>query len=415
MPSYLEQLDAAPAAKRWAMARGWLFGEPLPFFAELRAKRPVLVLPELTLVTRFADCDRVLRNHATFGVDLYKPKQGGYWMAQDDTAQHWREKSIMRSILDYEEVAPMRAYVGQKAAALLAAAHGTMDVVGGLTRAVPVALTQDWFGYSDANPHDLEQWSYWNQQDAFHNQPFDAVAVADPGAIVRHRELSDLALAAYLAALIAARTVEIKTGGDRQDPVSRLLRLSFSGALKFSVEQVLSNVGGLLIGAVETTSHCAVNALQGLLGRPDVLAAARQAAIAADPAAFDGFVFECLRWKPAFPYFFRTCHAPTTLAQDTEFATAVPAGATVLAVTHSAMFDETMFADPDRFDPTRPTGDTFTFGLGLHECLGRAIGAAMIPEIVRQCLMLPGLRQVSPPDYKGGAVPEAYQLAWDAT
>jgi cytochrome P450 len=308
----------------------------------------------------------------------------------------------------------MRAYVGQKAAALLAAAHGAMDVVDGLTRAVPVALTQDWFGFDDANPHDLMEWSYWNQQDAFHNQPFDAIAVPDPGAIVRHRELSDLALAAYLGVLIAARTVEIKTGGDRQDPVSRLLRLAFSGALKFGVEQVLSNVGGLLIGAVETTSHCAVNALQVLFDRPDVLAAAREAAKAADPTAFDGFVFETLRFKPAFPYFFRTCHAPTTLAQDTEFATVIPPGATVLAVSHSAMFDEAVFANPEQFDPTRPTGDEFTFGQGLHECLGRAIGAAMIPEIVRQCLLLPNLRPVSPPDYRGGAAPEAYSLAWDA-
>jgi len=38
----------------------------------------------------------------------------------------------------------------------------------------------------------------------------------------------------------------------------------------------------------------------------------------------------------------------------------------------------------------------------------------MIPEIVRQCLRLPGLEPVGPPDYKGGAVPEAYQLKWTA-
>lgn len=412
MASYLERLDAAAPADRWPMARGWLFGEPLPFFAELREKRPVLPLPPLTLVTRYADCSEVFRRYDTFGVDLYKPKQGGYWMAQDDTAQHFREKAIMQSILDREDVPAIRAYVGQKAAERLKAAGGAMDVVAGLTRAVPVDLVQDWFGYDDANPSDLMQWSYWNQQDAFHNQAFDMVA--DPGAIVRHRELSDVALAAYLTALIAARTVEIKTGAQRHDPVTRLLKLSFSGALKFDVGQVISNVGGLLIGAVETTSHCAVNAIEFLLGHPEQLAAARAAASAADSAAFDGYVYEALRFHPAFPYFFRVCHAPTVLAGGTEFATEVPAGTTVMPVTHSAMFDERVFPNPETFDPTRPRGDEFTFGQGLHECLGRAIGEVMIPEIVRQCLRLPALQAVTPPDYKGGEAPEAYQLTWTA-
>jgi cytochrome P450 len=414
MPSYLERFDAAAPADRWPMVRGWLFGEPLPFFAELRASRPILVMPELTLATRYADCALVLRRFDAFGVDLYKPKQGQYWMAQDDTAQHWREKSIMRAILDHEEVPAIRDWVAAKAAGLLAAAGGRLEAVGGLTRAVPIALAKEWFGYADAGEHDLFEWSYWNQQDAFHNQPFDAVAVPDPGEIVRQRELASVGMIAYLGALIAGRTLEVKLGTTRHDPVTRLLRLSFSGALKFDVEQVPSNVSGLLIGGVETTSHCAVNTLQVLFSRPDVLAAATAAARADDPAAFDGFVWESLRFRPAFPYFFRTCHMPTVLCGGTPFATRIEPGVTVLAVTHSAMFDEAVFADPERFDPRRALGDEFTFGQGLHECLGRAIAQAMLPEIVRQCLRLDGLAPDGPPDYRGGAVPEAFTLTWNA-
>ena len=102
------------------MARGWLLGEPLPFFAELRAERPVLVLPELTLVTRYHDCAMILRRHQDFGVDLYRPKQGDYFMAQDDTADHWRDKSVMKSILDFEQVPAMRAFVGSRSLGLSA-------------------------------------------------------------------------------------------------------------------------------------------------------------------------------------------------------------------------------------------------------------------------------------------------------
>jgi len=412
MTSYLERFDAAKPQEQWPLVRRWLFEESLPFFAELRKNRPVLIMPELTLATRYADCSMILRCHDVFGVDLYQPKQGGYWMAQDDTAVHWREKSIMRAVLDREQIPAIRDFVGTTAAQLLAAAKGAMDVVGGLTRAVPIALVKDWFGDPDANAQHLTEWSYWNQQDAFHNQPFDAVAVPDPGAIVAKRQWANVRMALYLGRLVATRAAEVKLGSSRNDIVSRLLRLSFSGALEWDIRQVIFNVGGLLIGAVETTSHCAVNALEILFARPDVLAKAQAAAALADPAAFDGYVFEALRFKPAFPYFFRTCHAPTILSRGTPHAVVVQPGTTVLAVTHSAMFDDAVFGDPERFEPARPRGDAFTFGQGLHECLGRAIGSVMIPEIVRQCLRLRAIAPAAPVDYKGGSVPESYRLAW---
>ena len=52
---------------------------------------------------------------------------------------------------------------------------------------------------------------------------------------------------------------------------------------------------------------------------PELLAQAQAAA--ADEATFDGFVFEALRFNPAFPYFFRTCHTPTVLAGDRQQVT----------------------------------------------------------------------------------------------
>jgi hypothetical protein len=114
-------------------------------------------------------------------VALYKPKQGDYWMAQDDTAVHRREKSIMRAILDFEDIPAIRSFVGTKAAALLAAAGGSIDAVSGLSRAVPLALVQEWFGFVHSNADLLCKWSYWNQIDAFWSQPFDSIAWPDPG------------------------------------------------------------------------------------------------------------------------------------------------------------------------------------------------------------------------------------------
>ena len=412
MADYLQRFDAAPEPQRWALVRSWIFGEPLPFFAELRAQRPVLVMPEVTLATRFDDCAEILRRHDTFSVALYKPKQGDYWMDEDDTANHWREKSIMRSILDFEDIPPIRAYVANKAAKLLAAAGGSIDAVPGLSRAVPIALVQDWFGFANSDPALLRKWSYWNQIDTFWNQPFDAIAWPDPGKIVAERELANIEMVAYLVGLVALREGEYKLGLGGNDPLTRLLRLSSSNALKFDLKRVLLNFSGLLIGTVETTSHAVVNALDVLMGRRDLLNEARAVALTDNPAAIDGFVFEALRFRPAFPYFFRTCEQDTVLGRDESYQTPIKVGTTVLAVTHSAMFDPKAISHPDDFNSKRGMDNQFHFGLGLHECLGRAIGGAIIPEIVRQSLQLNGLA-AGPVDRRGGPVPESWQWRWN--
>jgi cytochrome P450 len=411
MATYLQRFDATPTAQRWKLVRGWIFNEPLPFFAELRRDRPILAMPEVTLASRFDDCMEILNRFDLFSVALYKPKQGDYWMAQDDTAVHWREKSIMRAILDFEDVPAIRTWVASKAAGLLGEANGSIEAVAGLTRAVPLALAQEWFGYAHGDTAAMCKWSYWNQLDAFWNQPFDAFTWPDPAAIVREREMVSAEMAVYLLALVTAREAEAKLGIHGHDSVSRLVALSQTGAIKFNMLRVVQNVGGLLIGAVETTSHCVVKALDWLIRHPDILAKAREAALSDDPAAVDGYVTEALRFLPPFPYFFRMCERDTVLGRGSAYETPITKGSTVLAVTHSAMFDPQALPHPDDFDPTRGPGNQFLLGHGLHECLGRAIASVMIPEMARQALRLNGLK-AGAVDYKGGPVPEAWQWNW---
>ena len=132
------------------------------------------------------------------------------------------------------------------------------------------------------------------------------------------------------------------------------------------------------------------------------------------PAEFDGYVFEALRFHPAFPYFARYCESPATVAAGTDYAHEIKPNTTVLAVTHSAMFDVTAFQNPEEFQASRSDSNAFHFGRGLHECLGRHIGRLMIPEIVRQVLLLPEIEAAGPVDKQGGPVPEAYPLRWNA-
>lgn len=414
MGQYLDQIDAAPDAEKWPLVRQLMLNERQPFFAELRDERPVLDLPDdLVFITRFADCTLALQRWHDFGVDLYKPKQGDYFMAQDDTPDHWRDKSIMKSILDFEEIPAIRQFVGEEAARILKAGNGSVDAPQQLTRMVPARLVQEFFGFTGSNANKLIEWSYWNQQDAFHNQPFDTDVIADPAHVVAERKKAGIRLALYLGRVLLVRGAQLALHRNKNDSVTRLLRLKFSGGIKWSLSKVLFNAGGLLIGTIETTSGCVSTALAELLGRPDQLAAAKAAAADPDPSVFDGYVFEALRYNPVFPYFFRVCHTPTLLAGGTPHAKVVEPGKTVIICTHSAMFDESTFGDPLSFDPKRSIWQTFTLGYGHHECLGRAIAAAMIPEIVRQVLLLPNVRAEGPLVFKEG-VPEHLPLRWDA-
>ena len=413
MKSYLQKIEKTSVDKRWRKIRKWIYAEPFELYEEMRQSRPILELPEVTLVARFSDCVGVLRQYDAFTVALYKPKQSSFWMSQDDTAQHWREKSIMRSILDREQLADVRQYVADKASSLLQKAEGKIEAVNGLSRAVPIAFVQERFGFDESDPKDIAEWSYWNQYDAFHNQPFDSIVVKDPEAVVANREAAAQGLGAYLANLIQRRAAELKAGKDNNDPATRLLKLSLSGALaEFDLTRVGSNVGGLLIGTVETTSHAIINALEWLFEHPGILSQAVSAAAKDDPSEFDGYVFEALRFNPPFKYFFRLCEKETQLATGTDYAHTIKPGTIVLPLMHSAMFDETVFPDPKTFNPTRSQKNTFHFGYGLHECLGIHIGYQMVPEIARQVLLLPGVKAVSQVKKKGGPFPEIYRLKW---
>lgn len=251
-----------------------------------------------------------------------------------------------------------------------------------------------------------------------------------------HQRISDThnkvsaALAKYITELIAHRLLLVRLGAPfhwisrlwkrllgnadelADDIVARMLRSRFPGEVDFDIKRLGVNAGGLLIGAVETTAQAVAQIIAYLIESPEWFARAQEAARRPDPAQFDSIVWEALRYVPISPYMFRTCATDTTIAQGTDRATMVRAGSHVLTLTQSAMFDSNAFDDPDEFKPNRNWYHYFHFGFGSHECLGKYVGMVMIPEIVRQLFLRPGLKANGHIDYKGGPFPEKYELTW---
>src|SRR2546426_2913461 len=438
--NYLEQFDAAAAADRYPLVRRWIDTEPLPFFKELREKRPILVTPVCTLITRFDDVTEVLNMPLIFTAALYLPKMGNgiYLMAHDDDALHTREKSLMQGMLNRDDLPQVRAMVAGTAKGLLDSANGRMEAINGYCRMVPATLVQEYFGLTGIDKKDLIEWSYWNQADTFYNQPFDLLTDEKRKEISDRHTQTGEQLAKYIAELILARVLAVKAEqaehalfapwyllrtlvrrllGKKNDKltdniVTRMVRTAYPGAVDFDIKRLAINAGGLLIGAIETTSQAVAQVIQYLLDDPQWLAKEKSAAQFGNPAEFDGIVWEALRFVPISPYLFRLAASDYTVAKGTDHATTITKGTYVLPVTQSAMFDPKAFENPDQFIPGRNWYHYFHFGFGSHECLGKYFGMVMIPEMVRQSLLRPGIKANGSIDYQGGHLPQRYDLTW---
>ncbi|MGH1569574.1 cytochrome P450 [Methylobacterium sp. P31] len=269
---------------------------------------------------------------------------------------------------------------------------------------------QRYFGLS-MQDDGLLRWSYANQFDQFNNLPFDQRADSD--SIHAAADQAREEMRAAFASIIPARVAALEAGSDVPDDVlTRLLRLHMPAMAGFGMDRVVINVGGLLIGAIETTSEAVVNALAEILRRPEIHDAARAAALRG-PDAFDGYVWEALRFAPIVAFMFRQAETDHVLGRGTPRETGVAKGRVVLPLSLSAMFDADWVPDPERFDPTRPDHAYLHFGLGHHECLGRYVAGVMIPEIVRRILLRGGLRADGIVEDGGTPFPTAFRISYD--
>jgi len=437
--SYLERYDAAADAEKFALLYKWMWEEPLPLFAELREKRPILVTPEATLITRFDDVTDVLNMPKIFTVQLYLPKMGDgiFLMAHDDDALHWREKSMMQSLLNRDDLPFVRKMIADISKKILDEANGKIEIVNQFCRMVPATLVQDYFGLTGVDRTELMEWSYWNQYNTFHNQPFDIMPTEKKRDIEAQQARTSKKLGIYIAELMVRRTLAVKLENANlirslwyklrllarllmgkkneslnDDIVTRMLRNHFPDAMDLDIKRLGVNAGGLLIGAVETTSQAVAQVIQYLLTSPEWLTRAKLTAAKDDPTEFDAIVWEALRFVPIAPYLFRKSASEFTVGLGTDYATTIPAGTYVLPATQSAMFDARAFENPEQFIPNRNWYHYFHFGFGSHECLGKYVGMVMIPEMVRQVFLRQDIRANGPMDYKGGPFPENYELSW---
>ncbi|HKQ04962.1 MAG TPA: cytochrome P450 [Blastocatellia bacterium] len=366
-------------------------------FAGLREHKPIVLVRGFAIVTRHADVTEVLAQDEHFTVrQIYAAKMertsGSFFLGMDRGEQYSREHGLLRQATRPADDLPrIASFVSTRADQLIEAARpdGKIEVVNGLFRLVATRLVADYFGVPGPNEATQMNWHRAIFRDIFLNLNNDpqVTASADTAA----RQMND-----YMDELIARRKAELAAGQNgRDDFLTRLLRMQSQTEPAIDDAWIRRNVGGTILGAIETTSKAATQALDQLLSRPEQLQASQQAARAGDDRLLSAYVFEALRFNPHNPIIIRHCDKPYTLARGSRYEATIPEGTLVFAGTVAAMFDPEAFPAPDEFRSNRPTEPFLHFGYGMHTCFGEYINRVQLPVALQRLLRLKSIRRAA--------------------
>lgn len=388
--------------------------KPDLLFALIRNTRPNLVLGKKgpVFITRFNDVQEALSRPDVFNVTyapMMDPSVGPYMLGRDCTEINQRDKGIMRAYMRMEDLPNVRMMVKRLVAEAVESQiydNKQIEVVGTVSRMVPVKLTGEYFGFPGPDAAAMFRWSRATQYDMFHNLDNDAKVHEDN--IRAGREMR-----AWLQDFLPERRAGIEQGDESDDVLTRLLKSELPPVLGFDEERIIANIMGTLVGAVETSSAAIVQILDQLFRRPVMLKEAIGVANGNDDALMYRYCWEALRFNPINPFVVRRCASDYRIAAGTLRGVTVPAGATVLVSTRSAMRDGRQVKTPGSFVIDRPDYHYMHLGYGMHTCLGDQVSRVQVPEIVKRILQIPGVRPVGGIDMQGGPFPERYLIAYD--
>ncbi len=169
-----------------------------------------------------------------------------------------------------------------------------------------------------------------------------------------------------------------------EDLLSRLVtERVIPGELK--EEELLSMAMLLLVAGHETTANMIGMSALALLEHPEHLDALRE-----DPGLAPNLVEELLRYCTVV----RTGLPRLALEDAVIGGREIKAGEGVVAMLSMANRDESVFHDPEFFDPRRNEAHRhMAFGFGLHQCIGQPLARAELRiALVQLAKQFPGLR-----------------------
>ena len=396
--SFLEGYDRIPLdkpAERTAFFIAALRSDWQALYAELRRNRPILEVPLFTIIAAGNDVQQALVNEHAFFVSPYRetidPAIGPFMLSRDGSEINWQEKGLMQALLRFEDLPRVVELVERVAADSLRNGDSKIELVSRLGRLIPLRIVKDHFGFDNASDADMLRWSRAIQSDIFRN-------FANVPAIRETSVRAGAEMQAHVVRLIADRLAGPNLYASSPRPVDRLISQLRSPEPPMVLQRAISNICGLLVGAVETMSQAICQIIEQILLRPPVKRAAIDAAHADDMTTLRAIVWEALRFNPITTLVVRMCARDFSFRLQSGELVTINAGTRVALSTGSAQFDEALFPEPQSFRFDRPEGSYMHLGFGPHVCLGRYVAGTAISHAVKQALLLPGIDLIPGPE-----------------
>jgi cytochrome P450 len=302
-----------------------------------------------------------------------------------DPPDHDVLRSAVMHQFSRERVQAMRARSDRLVADLLNEKCGAreIDAVDDLAYPLPVTVICELFGVPR---EDEPKFHGWATQLATALEPD---SLSDPEIRAENSRTFD-AIGGYMADLIKE-----KRKHPQDDMLSGLANHATPAGVKMGDYDLIATSILMLVAGHETTVNLITNGLLTLLRHPDEMERLRQ-----DPLRAPRLIEELMRYEP--PVQFRTRR---TLSAIDIAGVTIPEGADLVLLLASGNRDETVFPDPDRFDPDRTGTRHLGFGGSLHYCVGAPLArfeaeAALTALAAR--LRAPRLIE-DPPPYRPGA------------
>ena len=337
---------------------------PYPHYAGMRAAAPLYRsgLDGVWYATRYADCKAILTDPRA-GRGPHRPAYGvaeaaaerfnarlGPTLILQNPPTHTRLRGLTRTAFSPRRVAVLGGRIRELAGSMLGtlAEAGTADIVPLLAYPLPLVVIAELVGVPAADRGRFGTFL----------RDFAAAAGADAGpAELAAAELAGADIDAYFADLLARRRAH------PEDDLVTALAEARDGDGALTDDEITSTAFMLFAAGFATTTHAIGMGLLALLRNPD-----QQARLWADPGLAPDAVEEMLRYENPAQFVRRMMLEPMEIG-----GVRLAAGDDVVALPGAANRDPERFADPDRFDLTRPDNHTASFGYGIHHCLGAAL------------------------------------------
>ncbi len=347
------------------------FDDPYPCYKILRDRYPAYrrrnanprVWPHYWMLSRARDVDAALSDWKTFSsaagtlvdtdISLIPPN-----IFNMDPPRHDELRAVLARVLTPAKVASLEGTLRECARGLVEdfAGRGRADAAKQYAQLIPTLTMCE---LMDLPRSEREQFLKWN---------LDTLAGSDFTSDEALRAYAEMG--AYWEGLVAERR-----SAPGEDLISKMLHTPVAGE-DLRDDEIAGFCSLLHDASQNTTMNMIANAIVSLGRFPD-----ERRKLSDDAARWPSALEELLRYESPVQGLARN----TTRDVEIDGVT-IPAGDQVLLLYASANHDESVFDNPDVLDLDRDVRRHWTFGSGIHHCLGNAI-ARLETRVALQVLL----------------------------